>query len=159
MPGRCRGVLIALAVLLLASACSSESRRRVLLVAVDGASNKVILPLIERGELPAFAALRREGVSGELRPGRPILSPRIWTTVATGKVPEPVLRTVMYSSPDSPLSRTPSRSQYPGTSAMLAVTIVNALPTRKLSTTPSLRGAVRPGATAPSPMPRRANAA
>jgi predicted AlkP superfamily phosphohydrolase/phosphomutase len=76
---------------LLVAACSEPdppSRGRVLLVGIDGATNKLIDPLIEAGELPHFARLAHEGVRGTMRPEPPILSPRIWTTVVTGREPE-----------------------------------------------------------------------
>jgi predicted AlkP superfamily phosphohydrolase/phosphomutase len=59
-----------------------------LVIAVDGADWQYVDPLIERGELPAFARLRREGSWGTLESlrGR-IMSPVVWTTVATGKGP------------------------------------------------------------------------
>ena len=61
---------------------------RSLIVGLDGATNKVIDSLIEAGELPNIAALARKGVRAAVRPERPILSPRIWTSFATGVAPE-----------------------------------------------------------------------
>ncbi|MBW2269801.1 MAG: alkaline phosphatase family protein [Deltaproteobacteria bacterium] len=63
-------------------------RGRALLVGIDGASPKLVAELIGRGELPNLAALAERGASGTLRSLEPILSPRIWTTMATGKLPE-----------------------------------------------------------------------
>jgi predicted AlkP superfamily phosphohydrolase/phosphomutase len=48
----------------------------------------VAAPLLEEGKLPNLARLASEGVSGPLRSFMPFLSPRIWNTIATGKVPE-----------------------------------------------------------------------
>ena len=59
----------------------------VLLFAVDGLEWNVMLPLLQRGELPALADLMRRGVFGELESLRPTWSPVIWTTIATGKGP------------------------------------------------------------------------
>jgi hypothetical protein len=59
----------------------------VLLFAVDGLEWNVLLPLLQRGELPAFADLMRRGVFGELESLKPTWSPVIWTTIATGKRP------------------------------------------------------------------------
>ena len=72
------------------AACSEPSppAQRALVVGLDGATDKVIAPLVARGELPHLARLAREGAHGSVRPGRPILSPRIWTTYATGHPPE-----------------------------------------------------------------------
>jgi predicted AlkP superfamily pyrophosphatase or phosphodiesterase len=47
----------------------------------------MIDPMIERGDLPHLAALRREGASGTLTSLFPIQSPRIWNSIATGKRP------------------------------------------------------------------------
>lgn len=60
---------------------------RILLFAVDGLEWSLVLPLVQRGELPTFAALMERGVFGTLRTFEPALSPIIWTTVATGKLP------------------------------------------------------------------------
>ncbi|MEE3331775.1 MAG: alkaline phosphatase family protein [Myxococcota bacterium] len=61
---------------------------RVLIVGLDGATQKVIAPLVEAGELPHFAALARNGTTASIRAPRPVLSPRIWTSVTTGQLPE-----------------------------------------------------------------------
>ena len=45
----------------------------------------VIQPLIEQGYLPTLAKLIAEGVSGKLATIRPILSPMLWNSIATGK--------------------------------------------------------------------------
>ena len=44
--------------------------------------------MIEAGELPNLEAIARQGVSTSLRSEGPILSPRIWTTIATGRRPD-----------------------------------------------------------------------
>jgi predicted AlkP superfamily phosphohydrolase/phosphomutase len=61
---------------------------RVLLIGVDALTWDVMRPLIASGRLPTFARLVAEGWSGTLRSLEPTLSPRIWTTIATGKSPE-----------------------------------------------------------------------
>jgi len=61
---------------------------RVLVVGIDGATLRVVAPLLAAGRLPNLAALAREGVHGPLRSMPPLESPRIWNTIATGKVPE-----------------------------------------------------------------------
>jgi len=60
----------------------------VLIVGIDGASLRVAAPLLEEGRLPHLGAIAARGVSGPLRSAKPLVSPRIWTTVATGKTPE-----------------------------------------------------------------------
>jgi predicted AlkP superfamily phosphohydrolase/phosphomutase len=77
-------------VAVLATACGggSESRGRVLLVGIDGASLKIARPMLRKGELPNLAAIAQQGVYGPLRSHAPISSPRIWTSIATGKLPK-----------------------------------------------------------------------
>ncbi|HVR29010.1 MAG TPA: alkaline phosphatase family protein [Thermoanaerobaculia bacterium] len=76
----------ALAVALLA--CGGETRHRVLVLGLDGLDPRVVDLLISEGRLPHFARMRSEGGYGRLRSQRPLLSPVIWTTIATGKPPE-----------------------------------------------------------------------
>jgi predicted AlkP superfamily phosphohydrolase/phosphomutase len=57
----------------------------VLLLGIDGATMRVAGPLMKEGRLPNLAKIAREGVSGPLRSVRPLLSPRIWNSIATGK--------------------------------------------------------------------------
>lgn len=56
-----------------------------LLIGVDGFEWNVILPMVERGELPTIAAMMEEGNFGALSTMKPTLSPIIWTTIATGR--------------------------------------------------------------------------
>jgi hypothetical protein len=88
-PGTRRAGLGAL--LLLPLACGSPeppARARVLLVGIDGASPRVTEPLLRAGRLPTLAGLAARGASGSLHSPPPLYSPRIWTTIATGKSPE-----------------------------------------------------------------------
>lgn len=64
---------------------SSAAAPKVVLVGIDGADWSVIEPLLEAGELPVFEKMRREGAHGVLHASGPLLSPPIWTTIATGK--------------------------------------------------------------------------
>jgi predicted AlkP superfamily phosphohydrolase/phosphomutase len=64
---------------------SHDAPGRVLLVGIDGATLRVAQPLLEKGRLPALAAIAREGVYGPLRSFEPLDSPPIWATIATGK--------------------------------------------------------------------------
>ena len=64
-------------------------RPPLILLCIDGADpDDVVLPLIESGDLPTFARLKREGAFGELKTISPTLSPAVWTTMATGKAPQ-----------------------------------------------------------------------
>lgn len=67
---------------------TSRQHGRVLLVGIDGATLRIIRPLLETGRLPWLAAIARAGTSGNLRSHQPIYSPRIWNSIATGKAPE-----------------------------------------------------------------------
>jgi tetratricopeptide (TPR) repeat protein len=59
--------------------------RRVLLVGLDAADWAAIDPLVAAGRLPTFARLRAAGHAATLVATPPLLSPIIWTTIATGR--------------------------------------------------------------------------
>jgi len=59
--------------------------KKVLLVGWDAADWMMIRPLIEAGAMPTLAGLIESGVSGNLATIQPILSPLLWTSIATGK--------------------------------------------------------------------------
>jgi Flp pilus assembly protein TadD len=62
--------------------------RRVLLVGWDGADWELLEPFTRRGVMPNLDRLMRAGSWGELASITPLLSPLIWTTMATGVGPE-----------------------------------------------------------------------
>lgn len=62
--------------------------RRLVIVGVDGGDWMNLRPLIDAGKLPHFAQLVHDGASGPLRSDEPMLSPLLWTTMATGRLPE-----------------------------------------------------------------------
>lgn len=64
-----------------------NSRANVLLIGLDGADWKHIELLVRQGQLPHFARLMQLGAYGNLHSSKPLLSPMIWTTIATGKEP------------------------------------------------------------------------
>ncbi len=66
----------------------SGDGRRILLIGLDGADWKVLDPLMERGEMPNLRRLVQEGVKARMKALSPMLSPILWTSMATGKVPE-----------------------------------------------------------------------
>ncbi len=75
-----------LAVLL--GACETDDGPgRVLLIGIDGATLRVTTPMLERGDLPNLGRIAQAGVAGPLRAHLPLRSPRIWTSIATGKLP------------------------------------------------------------------------
>lgn len=97
-------ILIALLVGGLVTSCHEESAQdvvaalgaesnkedfpKVLIVGIDGATFSVLDPLIEAGRVPNLARLIESGARGNLRSEAPIMSPRIWTTMVTGKSPD-----------------------------------------------------------------------
>ncbi len=62
-------------------------RRQVLVVGWDAADWKVIRPLVAAGEMPHLARLLEGGAAGNLATIRPVFSPMVWTSIATGKRP------------------------------------------------------------------------
>jgi predicted AlkP superfamily phosphohydrolase/phosphomutase/Flp pilus assembly protein TadD len=55
---------------------------------LDGMDPQTVDLMMAEGKLPNFARMRREGTYGRLQSQHPLLSPVIWTTVATGKTPD-----------------------------------------------------------------------
>ncbi len=62
--------------------------RPVLVVGIDGATFDLVDPLVAAGRLPVIAGLLERGARGPLQTIEPTVSPAIWTTVATGRMPE-----------------------------------------------------------------------
>lgn len=60
---------------------------KVLLIGWDAADWKVINPLMDIGLMPSLQSLVEQGVMGKLATLDPILSPMLWTSIATGKRP------------------------------------------------------------------------
>jgi predicted AlkP superfamily phosphohydrolase/phosphomutase/tetratricopeptide (TPR) repeat protein len=87
------GLLVLLLVSLFASACrgvlgGGPDSPRVLLIGIDGADLDNLGRLIAAGKLPTFARLEKEGSFGRLRSQEPLMSPIVWTTIATGRPPQ-----------------------------------------------------------------------
>ncbi len=88
-------IWIVLTILLVftAAGCTSkptekvEPLGKVFIVGLDGADWSIIDRLEAQGRLPNLARLRREGAWGVLRSQPPLLSPIVWTTIATGRRP------------------------------------------------------------------------
>jgi predicted AlkP superfamily phosphohydrolase/phosphomutase/Tfp pilus assembly protein PilF len=60
---------------------------KVVLVGWDAADWKVIYPLIRVGKMPHLRRLVENGASGPIATLHPVLSPMLWTSIATGKRP------------------------------------------------------------------------
>ena len=64
---------------------SSPLAKKVLLIGWDAADWKVINPLLDQGLMPTLDGFINQGVMGNLATLRPILSPMLWNSIATGK--------------------------------------------------------------------------
>jgi predicted AlkP superfamily phosphohydrolase/phosphomutase len=60
---------------------------RVVILGLDGATFRVLDPLMDQGHLPNLTRLRREGLCGELASTIPPVTPCAWSSFATGKNP------------------------------------------------------------------------
>ncbi len=61
--------------------------KKVLVVGWDGADWSVINPLLDAGKMPNLSRMIEGGVMGDISTLYPVLSPMIWTSIATGKRP------------------------------------------------------------------------
>lgn len=85
--GAARSLGLAIWIGLASLACSEPEPGRVLVVGIDGASPRLTGPLLRDGALPHLAQLAERGIHEKLRSHRPMESPRIWTSMATGVLP------------------------------------------------------------------------
>jgi len=60
---------------------------KVALLGIDGATWRIVKPLVKKGKLPGFARVMKEGAHGTLRSTTPPVSPAAWTTIFTGVGP------------------------------------------------------------------------
>lgn len=65
----------------------SDSKRKLLLVGWDAADWKIIHGLMDAGHMPTTRRLVETGVMGNMATLSPVLSPMLWTSIATGKRP------------------------------------------------------------------------
>src|SRR5512134_226449 len=86
--------------LCLLGACARAPKEELWLIGLDGADWDLLEPMIAAGELPHLAALRAEGAYGRLRSDEPMLSPILWTSIATGKTAD--LHGVTWFMSDAP---------------------------------------------------------
>lgn len=85
---RSRCLLSLLLSFALAAGCSlSNTPDKVIVLGLDGVDPDVVELLVAEGKLPNFQKLREKGAFGRLRSSKPLLSPILWTTIATGKPP------------------------------------------------------------------------
>ncbi len=65
-----------------------ETGAKIAILGLDGADWEIIQPLLDRGELPNLARLKARSAWGNMKSMFPMLSPLLWTSVATGQPPE-----------------------------------------------------------------------
>lgn len=67
---------------------SMPAARKVLLIGWDAADWKVINPLLDQGLMPTLDEFINHGIMGNIATLRPILSPMLWNSIATGMRPD-----------------------------------------------------------------------
>ena len=82
---------------------SEMSKKRVIIIGMDGATHTVLQPLIEQGKLPTLAKIQKEsGIAGPLRSVVPPITPAAWSSFYTGKDPgKHGVFEFLYRKPDS----------------------------------------------------------
>ncbi len=66
----------------------AAKRPKVCIIGFDGATWESLDHALSRNMMPNLARLMREGVSGPLKTIRPTLTPVVWTSIATAKMPD-----------------------------------------------------------------------
>ena len=61
---------------------------RVVLVGIDGLGWSLVDPMLAAGEMPHLAAILERGVAADLGTVEPVISPVVWSSVATGRSPD-----------------------------------------------------------------------
>ena len=64
---------------------SAAFSSRLLLIGWDAADWQIITPLIDAGQMPVLAEMIEKGAMGNLATLQPVISPMLWTSIATGK--------------------------------------------------------------------------
>jgi len=64
---------------------ANPSNLKILVVGIDGATFDIIEPMVKDGKLEQFKRLMESGTYSKLSSQKPMLSPAIWTTIATGQ--------------------------------------------------------------------------
>ncbi|MCX7919117.1 MAG: alkaline phosphatase family protein [bacterium] len=70
------------------TASGMNKRQKIMLIGIDAMDWKVLHSLVQQHKLPQVAKLMQSGVSGPLTTLKPSISPLIWTSIATGKLPQ-----------------------------------------------------------------------
>ncbi len=98
----CRRAVAALTVATLLGPClgcvRDDRPPRLVLLGIDGGSWNLLDPMLARGELPHLAAVVERGVTAHLTAVEPLISPTVWTSIATGRGPEAHGVTLFYAT-------------------------------------------------------------
>ncbi len=89
---------------------AGEGGPSVLLVGLDGVDWRILRPLLDQGSLPNLRGLIERGTVSPLASIEPLISPPIWTNIATGVKPERHGITWFLSDTDRPGQRVPVTS-------------------------------------------------
>ncbi len=81
-------LLLAAALVLVSCGGTPPGERKIMIIGIDGLEWDIMGPMLEAGDLPNFARVLSEGAWGEIRSLDVLESPVIWTSIATGKLPE-----------------------------------------------------------------------
>ena len=76
------------AALLALGGCGQKPQHEVWVIGLDGGDWDILEPIIDAGHMPNLKKLRDEGAWGRLRSEHPLLSPVLWTSIATGRTPD-----------------------------------------------------------------------
>jgi len=65
----------------------NKEKLDILMIGIDGADWNIINPLLKKGELPNLKKLMEKSAYGPLKSIKPTMTPLVWTSIATGKIP------------------------------------------------------------------------
>jgi predicted AlkP superfamily phosphohydrolase/phosphomutase/Flp pilus assembly protein TadD len=68
--------------------CGKKPQQEVWIIGLDGGDWDILEPVLAAGKMPNLKKLRDEGAWGRLRSEMPLLSPVLWTSIATGRTPD-----------------------------------------------------------------------
>ncbi|MEC9466133.1 MAG: alkaline phosphatase family protein [Myxococcota bacterium] len=77
--------LLSLSLLASSPATAEPLRDRLVIIGIDGLTFEVVDPLVAQGKLPTFQKLMDSGSRAILMSEKPMRSPALWTTIATGQ--------------------------------------------------------------------------
>ena len=63
----------------------SSNKNKLFVIALAEATFDLIIPWMEKGELPTFKKLFEEGAAGNLKSSIPMITPQMWGSILTGK--------------------------------------------------------------------------